>query len=505
MASSRWKRFAFFERHTLTIDPEISEDLLPTGGTSLATTAVLKRSLRSLQQASNLSNHDAVSMVSTAASLPLWGKKKNHTGDGQQQQQEVEDESMQAMWSSLNACTPETMAAATMVDTTIQLPSQGKESLTHPPQASKKPSSLQQPPGTVLDGLVLTFLSSRYTDLIHCIDVTARCQPGESDNNKKKLEDLDGWRGYFAPFSSLTQAKGSTTNTSASSSSPPTPMEQPPPTTTTADDPPKIVAMAVCRALHAHHPVLLACATATNICVWEDPHWHLSCRKPLQSSATSSNATNAVIYTLQSTWNRRDGTIVSMDMGPSLVAVGTTSGFCIVFAYSQARRTLKSYLRIPPPSGDAVAASAVRLSLGGDSKKNSNKASVFVSYRQNGHASTTEESTTTTTTNAAAAASNEQQQQQQQSNQAGICCYELPIPSSSSAITAPSARHDLDGRSVETENLVDSFVTPAGLRFTVVRNNSNGKEVVYTLNLCAAAYCLLAPERQRPHLYCFFL
>jgi hypothetical protein len=38
MASSRWKRFAFFERHTLSLASEVLEDLIPIGGSEFGGT-----------------------------------------------------------------------------------------------------------------------------------------------------------------------------------------------------------------------------------------------------------------------------------------------------------------------------------------------------------------------------------------------------------------------------------------------------------------------------------
>ena len=82
MASSRWKRFAFFEKQTLSLPPEVLEDLIPAGPDSygnnnsrrsIRTTAAANHHPRR-QQAERIC-HDFVSLTVTTAALPLqWPK-----------------------------------------------------------------------------------------------------------------------------------------------------------------------------------------------------------------------------------------------------------------------------------------------------------------------------------------------------------------------------------------------------------------------------------------------
>ena len=256
MASSRWKRFAFFERNTLSLASEVLEDIIPIGEG--------RRSLNALNRPSSKSsaNNDSVSLVVTTAALPMNSKpKKDMFGD---EKKDPEDSAVVDMWSSLAACAP--MELPDMMDgaSTIRLPSQAQvfEDDTNVP-VSKSPA---------LDGLVLAFVTSEDTDNIHCFDVTVRCNPSDKNSNKDSLEDLDGWRGYLAPFKGQKKPHSTTTNTPQSSLEDRIISEH-------MEAPGKregIVAIATCRASSGHRPLHMACITQSKVVVCVDPHLYLS-------------------------------------------------------------------------------------------------------------------------------------------------------------------------------------------------------------------------------------
>jgi len=164
MASSRWKRFAFFERHTLSLASEVLEDLIPIGSEGRAS----RRSVKALAKASDEAN-DSISVVASTASLPLNSKPERDDSV-----ESPETSALSSMWSSLNACTatelPENEFDA------IKLSSQA---------ASFEDLGISETSTTTaaLDGLVLVFLASKETDHVHCFDVTMRCNPSESSSN----------------------------------------------------------------------------------------------------------------------------------------------------------------------------------------------------------------------------------------------------------------------------------------------------------------------------------
>lgn len=382
MASSRWKRFAFFERHQLNLNTDVLEDILPNEGEI----AVNRTSLQS----------HSISLVATTASLTFDSKALPRQNDL------VPLDATSAMWASLTACTSPDAANESEQESIIFRRSE--------PISSKAAKS-----SSALDGLVLAFVTSSYTDLVHCFDITLRCNPPHSFG--RDLDNMDGWRGYFTPFAKAHHVS------SSHEAMEDVPVEN-------------VVAVACCRSESGHHPVMVACISKNNVKLWEDPHLHLSCRRPIKAPQASNESK---IFSLQNGWNTGDGDCLSVDILPSLLAVGTTSGVVLLYAIKATGRLLRSYLRIPAPPTGVNAAVSVKLHA-----EDENKALIFVAYRRSSDAHSQASS--------------------------GVCCYEFPLPSptSSSMISAPSARHDLDGRPVGSASQVDSFPTPSGLHFMVV-------------------------------------
>jgi hypothetical protein len=417
MASSRWKRFAFFERQNLAVPDVVVEDLIP--GES--------KTVRLQQFASQV-----VTLAVTTAALPVHTKpalgKVNPTAESSQV------DAVTAMWSSLTACSPNTAEGDDVNN--IQLPNQGQTLLSSPTVTTT----------TVLDGLVLVFTASLDCSRIHCFDVTVRCNP---PTQQTVSDDMDGWRGYWSPFAGL-QPQQEVPNESSG-----------------------LVAVSACRipgstmfgqhrsrsnGRHAavHSPLHVACLSSQHqLVVWEDPHLHLSCRQPVEDTTTTSDA---IVYQIQQgKWNgANDGDACVLDIVPGMVAVGTHTGVVLVYAYSTAARTkqqriLRPYLRIPSPPVTGMQVVSVQLSLTTD------KANVFVAYNRATSSPSASSASLNTTT-------------------AGICCYDLPLPSSqqsSQTLSAPSARHDLDGRYVGASSLVDAYPRrQGGSILTVVRTGT---------------------------------
>ncbi len=402
MASSRWKRFAFFDRHTLNVSNEVLEDIL---------SSEISQSSR---RTSNLVDRDAscsaFSLVVTTAALPFNSKP----APSQQEPQEGDDKnSVLGMWDSLMACTAPAMPLTE--ESSLRLPSQRNSDSLFQSVATSTPA---------MDGLILIFVSSKNTDVVHCFDVTVRCNPPESE---KDLEDMDGWRGYFAPLAERPEDKSVHGATHSSSVAATTTVD------TTSSGPENIVGMAVCRLASDHRPVHVACVSRRKLVVCEDPHLFLSCRLPLSSRRPSG----ATTYTLSPSWNTsQDGFAQVVDIAPGVVAVGTDNGTVLVFSYGGGKKSLRPYLTIPPPQNTGVDVTSVKIAPGRD------KLSLFVAYGRK-----------TASPRSAL----------------GICCYEMPAPGPSPLpLSAPSARHDLDGRNVASSSLCGSIDTKDGIHFVVV-------------------------------------
>eukprot|EP00934_Nitzschia_sp_Nitz4_P006160 Nitzschia sp. Nitz4//scaffold35_size145790//53677//57308//NITZ4_003021-RA/size145790-augustus-gene-0.134-mRNA-1//-1//CDS//3329549097//6150//frame0 len=445
MASSRWKRFPFFERHTLSLASEVLENIIPIGGSEGKGS---RRSVSALDRAASEALDDSVSLVVTTAALPYNSKPEQGSADV-----EGENAALVGMWSSLNVCCS-ALEPAGLDNTTILLPSQAQN---FEDDSNVKTST------TAVDGLVLVFASSQETDYVHCFDVTVRCNP--PDSPQKDLEDMDGWRGYFAPLKSRKRK----------------PPQLPGPTTLedrvisdhmTQESVEGIVGIATCRATTGHRPLHMACISSTNLVVVVDPHLYLSCsRRPL----ATPDKLEAQVYELATEWNEtKDGNATSVDIVSGIVAVGTDKGSVHIFTYGGGKQYLRPYLTIPAPPSGGLAVASCRLSLGADA------ASVFVAYRR---------SSTVTSPRGSAA---------------GVCCYDMPVPTPAAVpISAPSARHDLDGRQVPSPTLCDAVSSSDGALFTVARPDglytysTTQKVDVAPIDGSKLAVCVI-PPRESP-------
>lgn len=427
MNSSRWRRFAFFEKHALSIPSEIHNSLIPSSS----------KDHSAVNSAENSKLWDTVSLVVSTASLPLKSKPPpSHaaaTGTTITHHPKESADVVTQFWSTLNACsTPELPSDATTAGSTVTLPSQSQS-------LSERELGLDALSEDALDGLVLVFATSQATGWVHCFDVTVRCNPPDTNGH---LEELDGWRGYFAPFSLASSNDRDALSSSPSSSS------------SLATD--GIIALATCRSNQGHGPLHLACISKQSCVVWEDPHLHLSCRLPL----TAPRQTEGTRYSFEFWNSSKDGSPSAVGIVPGIMAVGTDTGAVLICTYGSNtksnansrnsdgtnKQNISVYLRIPPPPAPMSVVS-VKISKGkGTSNQSEGRVSVFVAYRRS--------------------------KESQTGSAAGICCYDMPTPSpTSTSISAPSARHDLDGRHVAMSGLCDAVATEEGFFFTVARSD----------------------------------
>ena len=129
MASSRWKRFAFFERQTLTIPPDILEDLIPSssiittadgGGGTLGTDAEVHLTVSTA--ALPLDTQPA--QIDRARFQQLCNSINNRSSSAPESSSVLPDADSSSaavvglMWSSLTACTSPEMAHPSSSTTT---------------------------------------------------------------------------------------------------------------------------------------------------------------------------------------------------------------------------------------------------------------------------------------------------------------------------------------------------------------------------------------------------
>ena len=145
-------------------------------------------------------------------------------------------------------------------------------------------------------------------------------------------------------------------------------------------------------------------------------------------------------FSLGSEWNEASyGKLTAVDVVPEIVAVGTDNGTLRIFTYSGGRHVLRPYLTIPSPPSNDMSIVMCKISVGKD------KVSVFVAYHRQKRAARGSKvgvSPSPRTT-------------------AGVSCYDMPLPQGAfpAPVSAPSARHDLDGRNVISSSLCDAVTS----------------------------------------------
>jgi len=280
MASSRWKRFAFFDRKNLSLPPVVVKDIIPSksSGNRGSTTSdnLDQKFLYQNYELSTTNNNEGESLedvikigsgeyfslvaannVSLPVSLSSGGEGTNDTSEdsassqlqtmGVATKRGVGGDGAAAMNTSLIALRQQQQNTST-----DRMSSRGgNTSTSNNVMTIKHTNTANNNSNSEGDGeLLLLFASSRNTSLVHCIDITLRCTPsnphlmvassqqqqdtsdaanqimqneGISSNNNAfassstttnspkrnnttdtnvDVEDLDGWRGHYNPFTS---------------------------------------------------------------------------------------------------------------------------------------------------------------------------------------------------------------------------------------------------------------------------------------------------------------
>jgi len=375
MASSRWKRFAFFDRKNLKIPAPIFDDILPPDNNQND-----RRNLINTNNSTNDRNSIAESVslaVINGAGVPYASLPEQPSGDDPRL-------GVLGMAATLEACNQYGGGANKSTDTDDDINTHEGQLLASSFQFSSSgqtlatPAGIQKKSGNVNGSLVLAFISSRSTRRVHCIDLTVRCNPihdltsspstshnidGMLERNDDKMlpsgrdghdfEDLDGWRGYFLPFSYDTSSQVAETPNAANNSAIPK-------NSSPSVKHPRIVGMAVCSdheatAIKSGKNIYVACITdvddSVGVTVHRNPHLYLndsmeilSNRSARSSSATNVDSANAA-KKLKSTpkveiyqplgefdfRHRGRPTCVDISYQSGTVAVGTSTGMVILY------------------------------------------------------------------------------------------------------------------------------------------------------------------------------
>jgi len=335
MASSRWKRFAFFDRRNLSLPQPVVDDIFqsrvsphhnaPAVGNSRNVGSNRNNGGIYQTDADNdvLDKGDCVSLaVTNGAGIPFA------TLSSESSDNESTSTGVKGMYGTLSACAddarnpPDTTAAQQGV---FQFSSSGQP-LSVPNDGNAVKS------GNVEGSLILAFLSSRAVENVHCVDLTVRCNPinhvsaaagandgsvggvsgsnrevypagkannveggGRSIKNDLELEDMDGWRGYFQPFVHGTREEIKVKPSNPTSSVGSVPTASVANATLSASKPLfRVVGIAVCsthQTSKTQH-IYVACITdsqnSVGVTVHRNPHLYLNDLSELEASSRAN-------------------------------------------------------------------------------------------------------------------------------------------------------------------------------------------------------------------------
>lgn len=245
MASSRWKRFAFFDRKNLPLPPSIVKDLIPP---SLASGRLVDDNAPSVTlypeestgENARIGIGEYFSLSHCTAALPhdltVDNDDEEEGGGGAAVRRHTMGEGVSAM------------LAGRMARLSVRDDVQSHDHVVADSHhGGSKSGDGSNSDSLDNDALQLLYISSRNTCQIHCIDITSRCTPSnprkqqrgatntasitaatvtnrdafrENDNgqtnndNDYTAEELDGWRGYYNPFRDGLVSLATTVNTS---------------------------------------------------------------------------------------------------------------------------------------------------------------------------------------------------------------------------------------------------------------------------------------------------
>ena len=373
--------------------------------------------------------------------------------------------------------------------------------------------------------LQLLFVSSRSTNLIHCIDVTGRCSPVNplgmkqqrtidardafhTKEDEESVDELDGWRGYFDPFeerrvnsSAANAAGGSGRNVSSRGGKRGSLTEQrileehlsssDNTNNNTSGDSSLFASSPFAKEQHARI-VDVACGSdsstlyvasitdakhTTGVIVHTDPHLRLltTMPPPPTSSATNDNSNTTTwkyskCYKPSSSWNTsQHGNPRCVSVQPGVCCVGTDTGVVLIYVFpfngdGNGKMSLVAEIPAPRGGGADTVSPATTSAASTTTSALYCVSSVELIPPQN------------TTTKSSQHYSLFVSYRKRHTNNptetsGGVCCYSLGglrIPGISyetNPSNAPvvSARYDLDGRDVPHSNVCDDVIPPPSM------------------------------------------
>mmetsp|Transcript_27771 Transcript_27771/g.42540 ORF Transcript_27771/g.42540 Transcript_27771/m.42540 type:complete len:1320 (+) Transcript_27771:112-4071(+) len=368
MASSRWKRFAFFDRNNLTLPDIVQKDVIPTNlfpaGDNKGKDSVGAGGQSSSSRSSASLKGDSVSLaVVNGAGVPFASIPEEPSNLSSSVDQSI---GVSGMIQTLKVCLPQHHGGSSVQEG-------GNPKKSNSFQFSSTGQTVSVPAykksGNVDGSLVLAFLSSKTSQHVHCIDLTVRCNPlqknmpkksggndlyassglasgGSSLDNRTSKEhaDRDGWRGFFRPFAHDYSDDSREIVTAANKT----------PTTATS----KVVSVAVCSDhesdnIKAGKNIYVASVTdnlnSVGVTVHRNPHLYLNGASGLDSSHDGHASAKILVTPNVECFqpfgkfdHKNRGRPVSVDVQNGLVAIGTDTGMVIIYSFNTRMSTIKA-------------------------------------------------------------------------------------------------------------------------------------------------------------------
>jgi len=385
MSSSRWRRFAFFDRSNLSIPDDILKEILSPEGVSSflnSSSGVNKLdsglSLRMLSE--NTSSYsDLFSLTACACSLEslkMISEDKSTPSTG-----------LNASRLFTNA--PSVVSVQALVSSCgVMMPS--SSSMANYPTSKMKEKDLYG----IIDPCVFVFVSSRFSNKVYCIDVSARCNP--PINSDISEQDMDGYRGSFIPFEGDTGSNN--------------------------DDNDAIFGRVIDLASAEYKRNIFLAVVTDDVCVKNV----IAVYKNPQSMVV--NESESKCYKSVGLKEDHYGKARVVCIIAGFAAIGTSKGYVIVYSYpidGDGGKILVWKETPPPRSSDDVMVTSVNLTSSDDDDE---MIRLFVTYCK--------------------ISESDLEKNDETKRPMGVCCFELGKRSSPRTNTSFLARFDLDGRDV---------------------------------------------------------
>jgi len=218
MSSSRWRRFAFFDRDVLSLPPDALSDITQTRQQHLDSSGAESTSGTATTASSSITSSLLSEDEDDIDDNNIEQTEKGEFDDEEDEEDDPQRARVIMDVTHLPSPPPPPMlaniASATAVARTatipVSRPAMAKAASAKATTSAPNPSGIPAPP---VGGLILALIAGRNSNKVHCVDLSNRCSPGideddeededeydEEEDDDEEDEEGDGYRGFLRPF-----------------------------------------------------------------------------------------------------------------------------------------------------------------------------------------------------------------------------------------------------------------------------------------------------------------